>query len=533
MANYYHEARAQVKKLKTISDDKRRKSERAAELATIEAENPLHALRIDGRAVKLRRNQDAYAAAETLASMIPWNGDTEKMIDRFDGRALLDFYKEPDPRTQYRQTEAEQELEELVNFEAFRDLVKMLQLGISEETAILLAEDENLDMRASAKSTAVGQFNLQSGQSSGPQPQAAAAGIGQYGAVGFSYGGPPEAGGESGSASEESEEEEEDEESGGEENEQHADLDGLAANLGISSFSTLLRRAEREEEQIARGIFPKKKRRFSRKVAAQRARRMAGQGLGPLVNKAPEIKAPGAIAHRDYGLPRRGSPSYDPYRRRSTSRSSSRSRSPPRRKGDSAKTEFITEFKASKARSSSHVPSELSAPKRAGPFVDVLPEGVDPAGAGGPVSLPKEAVTMQGVRAHSAYYSYEDERRKERERERERDRDREKAKLAAAKAAQPAQAVDKGKETPMERLKRLRAAQINKAFQQEALTVAQRRLQEEKDRRARETIERAAAAARRSPSPPSPHRHSYRNRDRSRSPRRRRHSRSRSPGRRY
>lgn len=63
---------------------------------------------------------------------------------------------------------------QLVNFEAFRDLVKMLQLGISEETAILLAEDENLEMRASAKSTAVGQFSLQSGQSSGPQPQALA-----------------------------------------------------------------------------------------------------------------------------------------------------------------------------------------------------------------------------------------------------------------------------------------------------------------------------------------------------------------------
>ena len=71
--------------------------------------------------------------------------------------------------------------------------------------------------------------------------------------------------------------------------------------------------------------------------------------------------------------------------------------------------------------------------------MDVLPEGVDPAGAGGPVSLPKEAVTMQGVRAHSAYYSYEDERRRERERERERDKEREKAKLAAAKAALPAQ----------------------------------------------------------------------------------------------
>ena len=150
MANYYHEARAQVKKLKTMSEDKRRKSERAAEQAIVEvnarfsgawgdspshyeqhasvtsiniglkphllrmqAENPLHALRIDGRAIKLHRNQDAYAAAETLASMIPWNGDTEKMIDRFDGRALLDFYKEPDPRTQHQKSEAERELDEV------------------------------------------------------------------------------------------------------------------------------------------------------------------------------------------------------------------------------------------------------------------------------------------------------------------------------------------------------------------------------------------------------------------------------------
>jgi arginine/serine-rich splicing factor 16 len=83
-----------------------------------QAENPLHALRLDGRAIKLRRNQEesAYAAAETLASMIPWNGDTEKMIDRFDGRALLDFYKEPDPRTQHQQSEAERELEEVLNY---------------------------------------------------------------------------------------------------------------------------------------------------------------------------------------------------------------------------------------------------------------------------------------------------------------------------------------------------------------------------------------------------------------------------------
>ena len=79
----------------------------------------------------------------------------------------------------------------------------------------------------------------------------------------------------------------------------------------------------------------------------------------------------------------------------------------------------------------------------------------------------------------------------------------------------------------MERLKRLRAAQINKAFQQEALTQAQRKLAEERDRRARETIERASLRGRRSPSPlryrsgrrdsASPHRRRSRSRSSSRS----------------
>ena len=31
-----------------------------------------------------------------MKQMLPWNGDDENMIDRFDGRAVLDFYIEPD-----------------------------------------------------------------------------------------------------------------------------------------------------------------------------------------------------------------------------------------------------------------------------------------------------------------------------------------------------------------------------------------------------------------------------------------------------
>ena len=45
--------------------------------------------------------------------MLAWNGDAENMIDRFDGRALLDFYKDPDPRNKPQKTDDELELEEV------------------------------------------------------------------------------------------------------------------------------------------------------------------------------------------------------------------------------------------------------------------------------------------------------------------------------------------------------------------------------------------------------------------------------------
>ena len=64
---------------------------------------------------------------------------------------------------------------QLVTFEAFRDLIKLLRLSIGEETGIALADDENLEQRASAKSTAVGQYSQQIAQAAGrPAPGAPA-----------------------------------------------------------------------------------------------------------------------------------------------------------------------------------------------------------------------------------------------------------------------------------------------------------------------------------------------------------------------
>ena len=50
-----------------------------------------------------------------MVGFLPWNGNADNLIDRFDGRALLDFYVEPDPSAAGRRkrSEEEEELDEV------------------------------------------------------------------------------------------------------------------------------------------------------------------------------------------------------------------------------------------------------------------------------------------------------------------------------------------------------------------------------------------------------------------------------------
>lgn len=51
------------------------------------------------------------------------------LLNRFDGRALLDFIREPGSRRAPKKSEEEEELEEFVNFERYRDLIKHRRRG--------------------------------------------------------------------------------------------------------------------------------------------------------------------------------------------------------------------------------------------------------------------------------------------------------------------------------------------------------------------------------------------------------------------
>ena len=73
----------------------------------------MNLLRIDGRSCQTTINDEQYQAVPNMEGMIPMNGQQDNLIDRFDGRALLDFYRDPVNRQAKAKTEDELELEEV------------------------------------------------------------------------------------------------------------------------------------------------------------------------------------------------------------------------------------------------------------------------------------------------------------------------------------------------------------------------------------------------------------------------------------
>lgn len=581
MANYYQEARSQVKAIKERQMANKKKNERRQELEDAQKESPLHYLRLDARPCKLFKNDAQYYAIQNNEGLVPWNGQQDTLIDRYDARSLLDMYVEPDLRVlrSRPKTAKQQDLEEMLAFEGFRDLIRLSCLGLTEAQGIAHAQEENVVLRAQAKAQAqaaalanLGKSGGSGGGSGVPGQIGPPAGSGAFAAVGFSYGGEEEGSGDDSGSDEEEDSEEEEEGAGTAED---VDMDRLAELFGVEDFSSMLRWAMRQEAEEAEANRNKPKRKWSRKKAALRAKRMAGKALprqfaaGALPDAArplggtdlswiPERSALEGEHHRGG---ERGSPRYDdePWHRererdlyrgrergrwrsrsRSPSRSRSRSLSPGaaevrrRRGGGSGRPqmEFITEFNlggggpGASAGASRRGGGAAAAPAAGeGPpsFREAVPGEADPS-LEGPALLPEQALRVQGVKPQEA-------RALARAREREKEggggagRGRSLAAISAAEASRP---VDKARETPQERIKRLMAAQLNKKIQKDSVQEAQKKLQEEREREARQATERLAYSSTRSSDRDRDRDRQYRGTDRYRD-RSRSRSRSRSP----
>ncbi|KAK3093106.1 hypothetical protein FSP39_011096 [Pinctada imbricata] len=321
----WHEARKQEKKIRGLMVDYKKRAERRREYYEKIKLDPTQFLRVYGRPIKINLDPAVAIAAESPQSMMPWQGDHDNMIDRFDVRAHLDImpqFKIVAPPTLSRKEEVE---ERHANYERYRTLVENECAGVNEEQALYqIYVDEQF-----------GVINKNVEEEKEKKNKLA----GKKAAIGFTY--------EDSTTGPAEEEEEDESDASSDTDVETVDLDVTLdvntlndeqkklLNLCAQQFGMrdddyiawLSKDKEEQEELRMAKLLEEEKAQFAgrksrRERRAYKEKRLAGRKLSP-----PSYAA-------------RDSPKYEPYKRQSSS-SRSRSRSP-----EPVKTslEFITSF---------------------------------------------------------------------------------------------------------------------------------------------------------------------------------------------
>ncbi|CAI0553560.1 unnamed protein product [Linum tenue] len=371
----WHEARRSERKVHDMMDAARKRAQRRAVYLAKRRGDPQQSIQVLGNRCRMYRDDGLYQAAEDQQGLIPWNGKDDVLIDRFDGRALLDFIREAGSRNfrQPEKSEEEEELEEFVSFERYRDLIKLRRRGCRcylplEELlgtrfyklgflCVVTVNDEeglrHVMQEMEAKAIAPFVSNSKSQQSQPP------ANKGTYSQVGFSYGGDgkEEEKLSDGDDDEDDDDEDEDEEDEDFNSDDSGDegIDVIAKEFGVKRFGWLVymdkkaKEEEKRQKEVIKGDPAVKK--LSRKE-----RRKASQVEREKEREAARITGTRLLRHDPYRESRR-SPTYEAYSRSRRSRSRSYSPSHSRRhsraghsddihrsKAKSPKIEYITEF---------------------------------------------------------------------------------------------------------------------------------------------------------------------------------------------
>lgn len=127
----WHEARKQEKKIRGMLVDYRRRAERRRDYYEKIKSDPTQFLQLYGRPCKIHLDPAIAAAGDSPANMMPWQGNDDNLIDRFDVRAHLDWIPEaPDTIDVDIALTSE---DRHINYERYRIIVQNEFLGVTEE----------------------------------------------------------------------------------------------------------------------------------------------------------------------------------------------------------------------------------------------------------------------------------------------------------------------------------------------------------------------------------------------------------------
>ncbi|XP_040298118.1 CLK4-associating serine/arginine rich protein isoform X2 [Bufo bufo] len=342
----WHEARKHERKLRGMMVDYKKRAERRREYYEKIKKDPAQFLQVHGRSCKIHLDSAVALAAESPVNMMPWQGDPNNMIDRFDVRAHLDYISEYRPPLLTTISPEQEADDRKCNYERYRGLVQNDFAGISEEQCLYQIYIDEL------------YGGLQRPGDDEKKKLAE-----KKASIGYTYDDSTVA--DLGSSDKEDEDSDDESKSDEDEvipdidvevdvddvtEEQVADLNKQATSYGMAEgdFVRMLRKDKEESEAIkhAKALEEEKAmysgRRSRRQRREFREKRLKGRKISPP-----------SYARRD-------SPTYDPYRR-SQSESSSASRSHTPSPGREEAITFITSFGGSEDESASGPAAQTSA----------------------------------------------------------------------------------------------------------------------------------------------------------------------------
>ncbi|XP_066587182.1 CLK4-associating serine/arginine rich protein [Prorops nasuta] len=161
----WHEARKQEKKIRGMLVDYRRRAERRRDYYEKIKSDPTQFLQLHGRPCKIHLDPAIAAAGDSPANMMPWQGNEDTLIDRFDVRAHLDWIPEVSDTIDVEVPLSNEDRH--INYERYRIIVQNEFLGVTEEKflhQIHLEEqfgsstkiDAGKDKKKSANNAAIG-----------------------------------------------------------------------------------------------------------------------------------------------------------------------------------------------------------------------------------------------------------------------------------------------------------------------------------------------------------------------------------------